>query len=503
MKVKSTKLIGLLALVMILPLISSCFQILSVKQSIVVQPGAPFSALLKIQTQDKDATPHHGIVGLLIPNDWQVNTVRFDGDFGPGACSFLHPDSADAEQGGQVDFWTKELETRYPSGDALQWVVYQSDQAYASNVDLGNVDLHVDLQAGKTEGAYNIGYFVSNAALDFTDAKYYSIKLDNPVKVTKKQPHLLISEIVVTPTAGEYFEIYNGTGETIDLTHYYVTDAIYKNNNSYINIVDNTYPPFASDFLAKFPDGATIADGEYQVVATSGTPFKTTYGIDANYELLATSADVPDMVAPAKDYIGGTSGLTNNGEVLILYYWDGVSDLVQDVDYVVWGDKEEAVDKTNVQKDGPDADTTPSTYVNDTPVATQISASAADPHAVGQSIARANMIENGELAFMGNGIVLHDETSENLAKSFIVATPTPKAPGPVTKNTVTFQCNMDIQIQSGTFKPATDKLVVRGNFNGWAGTQHELTDTDGDKIYTLKVDLDDALVGTVVEYKHV
>ncbi|KPL08320.1 hypothetical protein AMJ86_01020 [bacterium SM23_57] len=71
------------------------------------------------------------------------------------------------------------------------------------------------------------------------------------------------------------------------------------------------------------------------------------------------------------------------------------------------------------------------------------------------------------------------------------------------QNPVTFQCNMDIQIQSGTFDPVNDTLVVRGSFNGWSGTQDRLTDADSDKIYTLVVNLPDSLIGTEVEYKFV
>jgi len=135
------------------------------------------------------------------------------------------------------------------------------------------------------------------------------------------QDHLLVTEFVVTPTDGEFIEIYNGTGDAVDLSNYYVCDAIYNNDNDYINIVDVSYTPFASDFLAQFPAGATINDGEYQVIALDGAAFNTTYGFDANYELKGTSDTTPDMVSPGQDYIGSNAGLTNSGEVIILYYW--------------------------------------------------------------------------------------------------------------------------------------------------------------------------------------
>lgn len=261
------------------------------------------------------------------------------------------------------------------------------------------------------------------------------------MSVTMAQSHLLISEFVVTPTAGEFIEIYNGTGDTVDLSNYYLTDAIYKNDNDYVNLVDGTYTPEeATDFLARFPSGATIANGEYLVIAVDGTGFNTTYSFDADFELKGTSATTPDLVAPGANYIGSNVGITNAGEVLILFYWDGASDLIQDVDYVVWGDKEEAVDKTGVQKDGPDADTDATTYLNDTAITAQISASSSTPHGFGKSMARRSLNEANEKTSGGNGITGHDETSEDLAAAFMEAD---LSPGEKTVSyvNVTFLCN--------------------------------------------------------------
>ena len=60
------------------------------------------------------------------------------------------------------------------------------------------------------------------------------------ISISLAQDHLLVTEFVVTPTDGEFIEIYNGTGAAVDLTNYYVCDAIYNNDNDYINVVDGT-----------------------------------------------------------------------------------------------------------------------------------------------------------------------------------------------------------------------------------------------------------------------
>lgn len=245
------------------------------------------------------------------------------------------------------------------------------------------------------------------------------------------QDHLLITEFSNrpnTPLNNEFVEIYNGTGATVDLTRYYLTDAPFQNDNDYINIVDGTFTPASYDFLAKFPDGASIANGQFIIVAVNGAQFKTTFGFDPDFELLATSVTVPDMVAPGANYIATNVGFTDGSEVMILFYWDGASDLVQDIDYLVWGDTEEAACKTGFTKDGPDADTDASAYKPDTPYANQIllkSISSTRLHTDGKTLQRTSLVEVGEKLVDGNGITGHDETSEDLANAFFELDPTP------------------------------------------------------------------------------
>lgn len=243
------------------------------------------------------------------------------------------------------------------------------------------------------------------------------------------QGHLLISEFVVTPTEGEFVEIHNPTAVAVDLSKYYLTDDAFQGNNDYIKVVDGTAAPVGSDFLAKFPDGAMIGAGEYKVIAIDGTAFITRYGKTPDFELRGTSGDVPDMVAPKAGNIGATAGLSNEGEMIMLFYWDGTSPTVQDVDYVLWGDKDEAVDKTGV-----------GTYKNDTPKADQKVVKNTTPHVIGKSVVRVSMGETGEKATDGNGILGHDETSEDFTQTFAEGDPTPGM-GSVSYVNVTILCN--------------------------------------------------------------
>ncbi|HFC30207.1 MAG TPA: lamin tail domain-containing protein, partial [Oceanospirillales bacterium] len=256
---------------------------------------------------------------------------------------------------------------------------------------------------------------------------------------------LLISEVAVTPTAGEFIEIYNAGATPVDLTDVYLTDATYSNGGIYYYqiVTGGGGGGGFADFHARFPTGATIPAGGYQTIALNGSDnFTSTYGVTPTYELYedAGAADaIPDMLEATLGSINGQGGLSG-GEVAILYTWDGNSDLLQDLDYVVWGDKVEAVDKSGIPIDGPDADSTASTYQNDTAIATQAVISASS-HAGGKTWQRnVPLNEGAETQTGGNGINGSDETSEDLNNTFFEDTPTPNAasnpPTPTAPNVV-------------------------------------------------------------------
>ncbi len=234
---------------------------------------------------------------------------------------------------------------------------------------------------------------------------------------------LLLTEIVVTPTDGEFIEIYNPGSASVDLSNIYLTDATFARGSVYYyNIVTGADAGGGGfgDFHARFPDGAAIGAGEYQTVALSGsTKFKATYAVDPTYELFEDddSADtIPDMREATAGSINNQGGLTNSGEVVVLYEWDGASDLVADHDYFVYGDTAEAVDKTDIAIDGPDADTDDSTYLDDTVLTSQ--KVYVDSHAEDEAYQRKDLTEGEEIATGGNGITGHNEMSENLPETW-------------------------------------------------------------------------------------
>ncbi len=223
---------------------------------------------------------------------------------------------------------------------------------------------------------------------------------------------LLISEVVLTPTGSEMIEIFNPTGKTVALDSVYLADM-----QSYHLVVQGKKPAHSSDFIARFPSGAKVGPGQFRLVALAGSAqFHAAYGRKAHFELVPSDPKVPDMVPATAGAIGSAATLTNSGELLALFSWDGVSDRVKDLDYLIWGPSN-AVNKSGVCLDGPDPGTKGTCYRGDTGAAAQ---SRLAVHSQGGSLHRCHFGEGKEKKAGGNGASGHDETSEPLKTTWAV-----------------------------------------------------------------------------------
>jgi hypothetical protein len=229
--------------------------------------------------------------------------------------------------------------------------------------------------------------------------------------------HLLLSEICVQPAGHEFIEIHNPTAGAIDLTDVYLWDA--TANDTYYWLVASLDSVGQYDFALRFPAGASIEPGAYLTISLSpAADFETNFGQPADFAGHGDGSGGTQNMEPAfAGGLGGSAGLSNGGEVVVLFAWDGASDLVADLDYLVWGDQNEASDKTDVTVGG-------STYLPDTPVAEQDALAGHDNE---ESMQRVDASEGAEIKTGGNGLTGHDETSEDVSTTWTIAAPTPGA----------------------------------------------------------------------------
>ncbi len=227
---------------------------------------------------------------------------------------------------------------------------------------------------------------------------------------------LLLSEVVLAPSTGELVEIVNTGAGAVDLSTYYLSDS-----GNYFRLPAGAPTVDIGDFIVKFPAGASIAAHSVITVALdTAAAFTTVYAVAPTYSI--ASGTMTTITA------NGVATLTNTGELISLFRWDGQADLVKDVDLVLAGAATPAnglVDKSAVALDGPDSGTSATSYASD---ARTLVAQPSTP-AAGKSTKRlATEVGHENQSGGGNGILGDDETSENTAATWDSAgfgTPTP------------------------------------------------------------------------------
>ena len=140
------------------------------------------------------------------------------------------------------------------------------------------------------------------------------------VNVRAASSTLVISEVLYDPSGpepdNEWFELYNLSGSTIDLSSYKIGDEETQGGG---------------EGMKQFPGSASIAPGQVIVIANRATAFAASYGFNPDYEINDTDAGVPDLLQYSS-WAGGSIALSNSGDELLLL--DGSDGLV---DAVSWG----------------------------------------------------------------------------------------------------------------------------------------------------------------------
>jgi len=225
--------------------------------------------------------------------------------------------------------------------------------------------------------------------------------------------HLLLSTIVITPDSAEMVIIKNPTDSNINLDNYYLTDAT-STTKQYYNIVsgDNYWSSSPFDFFVNFPNVTLLAGDSLFVGLSTADIFYNYYGFNCDISLGDADTQFEGDIGTLISITG--NALDNTRESLILFHWDGVASIVQDVDYFLWNEVDYdasnpishqlAIDKSLIEG-----------YVSDTPVNNQIYKM---KHEDSYAYVRVNLNENDEVLNDGNGITGHDETSENIIQSW-------------------------------------------------------------------------------------
>jgi hypothetical protein len=273
-----------------------------------------------------------------------------------------------------------------------------------------------DVDASAVDAADGDGPIIDGAEVDAP-----SPPIDAPIDApagTAVAP-LLLTELSLAPNGGEMIEILNPTGVTVDLRDYYLTDV-----PTYFRMPAAAHTVDASDFIARFPVGATLGPGAVITVALDTA---------ANFTAATTAIPTYSIAGATMNVVAvsGTATLTNGGEPVILFHWNGASDRVTDVDIMIAGAPSVGnalINKSGVIVDGPDPDTVGTAYAVD---AFTIGNQGSTPGS-GLSTKRLALESAAtEIQSGGNGPGGQDETSEQTATTWDAAAFTALTPGTV------------------------------------------------------------------------
>ncbi len=131
--------------------------------------------------------------------------------------------------------------------------------------------------------------------------------------------HLLLSEVQPSILGFEYIEIHNPTTSLIELGNYYLSDT-----QDYAllpgEFMGDPEPDVGfTDFIVRFPEDATIAAGETQVIALRpGFLFEQTFDTAPNYRIGGQDIS-PKMRRAYQGSVGNNASITDGGEGLALF----------------------------------------------------------------------------------------------------------------------------------------------------------------------------------------
>ena len=184
-------------------------------------------------------------------------------------------------------------------------------------------------------------------------------------------------------------------------------------------------------------------------------------------------------VAAVLEPYGNRPGFSNVGEIAVLYWWDGASDLVTDVDVFFW-DTDGSHESTRFSKNG--------VQIGGSTYGPELSVSAQQPFLDGasgtQSFSRRSADETDEdQGGFGNGVAGHDETSEVFMESFALVDATPGQFVPVGAEDE--QGEVVLKVPARTFVPNLEIFTIEFTTRRDNETKIRIIDMEGRLVLTV------------------
>lgn len=158
-----------------------CFEIVSVDQPSQVEQGESFVITMEATSSENDDIDiKYGILGIMLPIDFDVDSVSYTANNGEGWFYRLENDSTSRYEGtgGIKTGWVDSMASKFGVENGYKWLVYEMEEAYEAVPEFNEYEVKIYAKAGTTIGNYSLSYVITESSYDLEPVDADNIPFD-------------------------------------------------------------------------------------------------------------------------------------------------------------------------------------------------------------------------------------------------------------------------------------------------------------------------------------
>jgi len=165
---KQNKPLRSILLIALLVVLYGCFEIVSIVMPDEVPAGASFMIEMEARTTDSDEEPKYGIVAVYMPEDFQIDSMKYVGTNGEGSFYYLDNDSTSKYpgDGGIKSNWNDSLGNKFGVDDGFKWDVWEMEEPYSAEDTENDYSITIYAKAGNTISTFSLSFLISESSYE-------------------------------------------------------------------------------------------------------------------------------------------------------------------------------------------------------------------------------------------------------------------------------------------------------------------------------------------------
>jgi hypothetical protein len=165
---KQNKPLRSILMIGLLVVLYGCFEIVNIVMPDEVPAGSSFVIEMDAKTTDSDSEAKYGIVAVYMPEDFQIDSMKYVGTNGEGYFYFLDNDSTSKYpgDGGIKSGWTDSLGNKFGVDDGFKWDVWEMEEPYSAEATENEYAITIYAKAGNTIGTYGMSFLITESSYE-------------------------------------------------------------------------------------------------------------------------------------------------------------------------------------------------------------------------------------------------------------------------------------------------------------------------------------------------